>query len=51
VVQRVKDLAFLLLWLWLQLWCRFDLWPGNFCMLKKKKRRGNFEKLDTWSIL
>ena len=27
VVQWVKDLALLLLW------CRFDHWPRNFCML------------------
>lgn len=27
VVQRVKDLALSLLWLWLQLWCGFDPMP------------------------
>ena len=44
VAQQVKDLALLLLWLWLLLWCRFDPWPGNLCMLwvwpkKKIKNR------------
>ena len=34
VVQQVKDLALSLLWLWLQLWHVFDLWPRNFHMLQ-----------------
>lgn len=42
MAQWIKDLSFLLLWLWLLLWCGFNPWPGNFCMLwaqlKKKKR-------------
>ena len=42
MVQRVKDPALSLLWLGLQLWCRFDLWPWNICIpwawQKKKKR-------------
>ena len=42
MAQQVKDLVLSLLWLWLLLWCRFDPWPGNFCMPqvqpKKKKR-------------
>ena len=33
LAQWVKDLALSLLWLWLQLWCRFDPWPRNFCLL------------------
>ena len=32
MAQWVKDLALSLLWLWLQLWHRFDPRPGNFCM-------------------
>ena len=32
-VLVVKDLALSLLWLWLQPWCGFDPWSGNFCML------------------
>ena len=41
VAQWDKDLAVTLLWLWLLQRCRFDPWPGNFCMLgvwpKKQK--------------
>ena len=33
VTQQVKDLELSLPWLWLHLWCMFDPWPGNFCML------------------
>ena len=33
VALWVKDLALSLLCLGLLLWCRFDPWPGNFCML------------------
>ena len=33
MAQQVKNLALLLLWLWLQLWYGFHLWPGNFRML------------------
>ena len=32
--QWVKDLEMLLLWLWLQIWLRFDPWPRDFCMPK-----------------
>ena len=32
MAQQVKDPVLSLLWLWLQLWHRFDPWPGNFCM-------------------
>ena len=32
VAQRVKDPALSLLWFWLQLWCRLNSWPRNFCM-------------------
>ena len=40
MAERVKDPALLLLLLCLQLWCRFDPWPGNFCMpqVQSKKR-------------
>ena len=41
----VKDLVLSLLWLGSLLWCRFDPWPGNFCMQraqpKKKKKLKN----------
>ena len=34
-----------LLWFWLQLWCKFNPWPRNFCMPlvwpKKKKQKNN----------
>ena len=33
MVQRVKDLALSLLWLWVLLWLRFDPWPENFHIL------------------
>ena len=39
--QWVKDPTLSLLWLWLLLWHRFDLWPGNFHIPRaqpKKKR-------------
>ena len=29
MAQRVKDLMFSLLWLWLLLWLGFDPWPGE----------------------
>ena len=42
MLQQVKDPALLLLWLWLQLWCRFRTWPRNFRVAvgasKKKKK-------------
>ena len=34
MVQRVKDLGLLLLWLGSLLWHRFRPWPGNFLMLQ-----------------
>lgn len=34
MVQRVKDLALLLLWFGSLLWHRFRPWPGNFLMLQ-----------------
>ena len=44
VAQQVKDPALSLLWLWLLLWCEFDSWPRNFCMMwagpKEKKKNG-----------
>ena len=56
--QQVKDLASLL-WLWLQLWSRFDPWPRNFHVLqvwpkkKDKRARGSvntvLQRL-TWSL-
>ena len=33
MVEQVKDLV-LLQWLKSLLWCRFDLWPGNFHRLR-----------------
>ena len=33
MAQRVKELALSLLWLRLQLWCGFNPWPWNFCIL------------------
>ena len=40
--QQVKDQALSLLWLWLQLWCTFDSWPGELLhaadVAKKKKK-------------
>ena len=36
VVQGVKDLALSLQRLGSLLWSRFDPWPRNFCMAKKK---------------
>ena len=33
-LSRLKILALSLLWLRLLLWCRFDPWPRNFCMLQ-----------------
>ena len=43
MAEQVKDLVFSPLWLWLQLWCVSDSWPGNFLMLwvrpKKKKKK------------
>ena len=43
MAEQVKDLVLSLLWLRSLLWCRFDLWPGNFWMpwvqLKKKKNK------------
>ena len=33
VARWVKDPGLPLLWLWLLLWCEFDPWPGNFCVL------------------
>ena len=45
VARWVKVLALLLLWLGGLLWCLFDLWPGNFSVLKvkpkKEKKKGN----------
>ena len=50
MAQQVKELALTLLWLWLQLWCRFSPWPRNCHMLqvwpeKKKKKK---KKLWLW---
>ena len=43
MAQWVKDPVSSLLWLRLLLWCRFDSWPGIFCMLwvlpKKRKKK------------
>ena len=43
----VKDLVLSLLWLGSLLWCRFDPWPGNFCMQRaqpKKKKKKKIKK-------
>ena len=39
MVRWVKNLVLSLLWLWLQLWHRFDPWPRNFHMLQAKKKK------------
>ena len=39
VAQWVKDLALSLLWLKLLLWLGFDLWPGNFHMLRAHPKK------------
>ena len=42
VAQQVKDLALSLALV--QLWCKFDPWPGNFCkpqVQQKKKKKVN----------
>ena len=48
MVQWVKDLALLPLWLRSQLWHGLDLWPGNFHMpqvwQEKKKETDKSEK-------
>lgn len=36
--QRAEDLALSLQWLWLLLWRGFEPWPGNLCMLPKRKK-------------
>ena len=42
--QWVKDLAFSLLWLWLQLWHRFSPKPQNFHMLQAgPKEKKNYQ--------
>ena len=44
VAKWVKDLALSLLWLWLQQWHRFDLWPGELLLavnVAKKKKSDN----------
>ena len=33
MAQWVKDPALSLLWLWFQLWHRFNSWPREFCIL------------------
>ena len=48
----VKDLVLSLLWLRSLLWCRFDPWPGNFCMPQvwpKEKRKGKEKKIGSIS--
>ena len=34
MAQWVKDLVLSLPWLMSLLWCGFDPWPRNFCMLR-----------------
>ena len=43
MAQQVRDPALSVLWLWLQMWCRFNPWSGKFLMLwvqPKKKEEG-----------
>ena len=44
VAQWVKNPVLSLLWLWLQLWHRFDLWPRNFCTPQVQQKRGREER-------
>ena len=53
MVQCVKDLVLSLLWLESLLWCGFDPWPGNLCMLRysqkkkeKKKKKETVQHLE-----
>ena len=44
VAQQVKEPVLSLLWLWLELWLRFNPWPGNSTCLghgQKKKKKKN----------
>ena len=34
MVHQVKDPVLSLQWFGLLLWCEFDRWPGNFCILQ-----------------
>ena len=48
VAQQAKYQVLSLLWLGSLLWCGFDAWPGNFCMLPaqpKEKEKKNKEPL------
>ena len=55
-----KDPALSLLWFGSLLWCNFDPWPGNFCMLraqpkinkpkKKKKDKNQFSSKLTYHV-
>ena len=38
MAQRVGELVLSLLWLGLQLWPRFDTWPGNLGMLQSQPK-------------
>ena len=44
LAQQIKDLALSLQLLRSLLWLRFDPWPGNFCMLKARRKEGGGEK-------
>ena len=50
MAQQVKDPALSLPWLRMLLWCGFDSWPGNFCIMqaqtKKKKKKVDVLKQD-----
>ena len=50
VEQQVKDLALSPQWLWLLLWYRFDLWPGNVtCQGFSQKKKSSFSRnIFTW---
>ena len=43
----VKDLALSLLRVDSLLWCRFNSWPGNFCILQAQPKKEFSEIFDT----
>ena len=48
VVQQARDSALSQQWLGSLLWCGFDSWPRNFCLLwvqpEKEKKKGKRKK-------
>ena len=56
MAQWVKDPELSLQWLGSLLWCRFDLWPGNFCMPREwpsvtRFKINTINKLDLTEII